>query len=202
MASAVATLDALAAAGDAAGIVSLCEALELELGHETLSVSDSATVYKAQMLGHLLLRQTDSARFLWKRLPAQFRDEPELVGLWAVGRARWAGDSAAACAALAARPWAPPVLPPLTSLLADRLREEEWETIGRAFKTIRPDSLARRLGLSPAAAAQGADARSWPLQDGCYRPVRPPPPAGATPGADALRQLTMFVAHMTADAGA
>jgi hypothetical protein len=202
MSAAVTTLTSLAAAGDAAGIVELCEALELELGHELLSVADSATVYKAQMLAHLLLRQTDAARFLWKRLPAQFRDEPELVGLWAVGRARWAGDSAAACAALAARPWAPPVLPQLTSALADRLREEEWATIGGAFKTIRPETLALRLRLPPASAAQGATARGWALQDGCYMPVRPPAVAGAAPGADALRQLTGFVAHMTADAGA
>jgi len=201
-ASAVTDLEALAGVGDAVGIVALCDCLELDLAHSVLAVHDSATVYKAQLLAHLLLGQTDAARFLWKRLPPQMREEPELQALWNVGKARWAKDTAAACAALGARQWAPPVVPTLASALESRLRDDEWATIGLVFSSIRPDTLASRLGLPVASASEGAAARGWPLEGECYRPVKPEPAARPVPGADALRRLTEFVAHLTAETGA
>lgn len=196
-------LEPLCARAEAGTIVAVCESAELELAHELLSSQDSATLYKLQMLGYLLDGQMEAARFLWKRLPPSLREEPELAALWGgVGKASWARNTPAALKALAARAWAPPLLPELVEALKHRLREEEWNTVGNAFSVIRPETLAGRLGMTLADAKAAAAARGWQLgDDGCIHPKKPAPSPGPMPGADTLRQLTQYVAHLTADAG-
>jgi len=198
----VATVERLAEAGDWTALVSTCEDAELDLVHDDLEAAASAQLYAAQLLGHLLLRELEAARFVWKRAPAAAQAHAEVSGAWAVGKALWRRDTTAARAALTAGSWTSKAASTLASALERRVEEEEWDTIARAFTVVSPETLAARLGLSAAAAAAAAQQRGWRLEEGTYRPVAPPPATKPGPGEDALAQLTEYVAHLTAEVGA
>ena len=99
-----AEITALSAAGsDISSLVTYCEQFELNLGHQGLAPAASNGVYKVHLAAHLMCEQLDEARFLWKRVPGEQRDQdPEFVALWAVGKAMWVKDMAGAQAAMAA----------------------------------------------------------------------------------------------------
>lgn len=58
-----------------------------QLAHTTLDVLASCALYKAHLIGYLILRDLDAARFLWKRIPPACKAaDTELARVWAIGK--------------------------------------------------------------------------------------------------------------------
>lgn len=168
-----------------------CEEVELDLLHADLPPATSMGVFKVQMAAYLLAEALDSARFLWKRLPAAARDaDAELCAIWAVGRAMWAKDHAGVQAALAGFGWSPQLIGPMMA----RLQAEQLEAAFMqytAYSLVSPAKLSAGLGArAPRPPRPRAVAR--PVCRALCPPARPIPPRPAPPQACPRRVCTSW----------
>nr|GMD92866.1 COP9 signalosome complex subunit 8 [Ipomoea batatas] len=66
--------------------------------------------YAIHLLGHLYNNDINSARFLWKTIPAAIKEgRPELVAVWKIGQKLWTRDYAGVHEALRDYEWSPEV---------------------------------------------------------------------------------------------
>ena len=190
----------LAGAADFAGLVTLAEEFELELQHTEVPTAVSVGVYKVHLLAYMLTEQLDSARFLWKRIPAELKGgDAELRALWAIGTAMWQKDHAGMMAALSAHAWSPPLVAQLASALLSAQLERSFAALGRAYSSIPAAKLAAKLGVPVSKVEELAAAHSWTADavTGALKPMQPEPEAQPASGqADQLQRLTEYVAHL------
>ena len=159
-------ITALAAGDDIPALLACCEEFELDLGHSTIAPEASIGVYKTHLIAYLLCQQLDNARFLWKRLPAVPRDaDPELVALWAIGKALWVKEAAQAQAAMAAYAWSPPIIAGLVTRLQREHLERSFGEMARCYSLISAEALAR--SESPPAAQPSIPQRGAPARTPC-----------------------------------
>ena len=195
-----AEITALSAAGsDISSLVTYCEQFELNLGHQGLAPAASNGVYKVHLAAHLMCEQLDEARFLWKRVPGEQRDQdPEFVALWAVGKAMWVKDMAGAQAAMAAHAWTPPLLSGLLERMQREHLARSFAQCARAYSHISAEQLSATLGVPPAKVAALADAANWTTdaETGAYMPAPVEEQAGTVEMRSQLKILTDYVAHV------
>lgn len=200
MASIFDALASHAAREDVEALVSACEAFELELGHASLPPADSMHVYKVHLAAYLLSARLEDARFLWKRMePKEGRDaDAELGALWAIGKAMWTRDHAAAQAAMAAHAWSPPLVQPLIAKLQRQHLERSFALMARVYSAVRSEHLSKRLGVPVDAIAQMASAAGWTTdaETGAWKPKAEVAKDPSPPSASHLSKLTDYVAHI------
>ena len=137
----------------------------------------SVGVYKVHLLAYMLTEQLDSARFLWKRIPAELKGgDAELRALWAIGTAMWQKDHAGMMAALSAHAWSPPLVAQLASALLSAQLERSFAALG-AYSSIPAAKLAAKLGVPVAKVEELAAAHSWTADavTGALKPCSPSP---------------------------
>lgn len=106
--------------------------------------------YTAFLACYLLKGDLDSAKYLWKRVPQQWKVSASgtmLPEMWEVGKALWRGESAAALVNLSVS-W-----PTELVLLAEKLRVavklNVLRTVQRSYEQISLENLALRLNTTP-----------------------------------------------------
>jgi len=196
-------IEKLVAAGDLAGTATLCESLELDLCHSDETQPISLTVYKVHLLAYLLTSQINEARFLWKRLPAELRSDPELAALWEVGKQMWQKNPAGVQEAIRSFNWAEPLVTALASKLQQDVLDASFRAIGAAYSVISAPVLSQSLGVSEATAAELAASAGWTLnaESGFYTPLVAPRDQQRSTGLEQLQTLTDYVAHVEYEIG-
>lgn len=190
-------LQQLAGAGDVPALASFCENFELDLRHNEEPTATSILVYKLQLLCYLLCERLDSARFLWKRLPIEFRDE-ELCSLWEVGVQMWQHNPAGVQAALAAFDWSGPFVAPLVERLRHEQLERSFRLLGRTYGSMSSHWLANTLGIAEEKVHLMAGEAGWTLDSdtSSYTPLPEPEAKRSAMGMEQLQQLVDYVAHV------
>ena len=82
-------------------------------------------------------------------------------------------------------------------LLTEFQRDKNVRLIGVAYTSIRPEDVARLLGVTPEEAENIATGRGWTKVDGMILPQEPPPdPMKLVSAEDQLGKLTDFVTFL------
>jgi hypothetical protein len=129
-------------------------------------------VYTELLAGYICLGRVPEAKFLWKRIPADQKQEASELGrIWEVGKSIWTRDNPQVFINLKGD-WSAPVKP-LIEQICKQYREQALQLVGAAYSTIRISDLSQYLGLEPTAAGQLAEQHSWTWtkQTGIVEPV-------------------------------
>ncbi|WMV12517.1 hypothetical protein MTR67_005902 [Solanum verrucosum] len=72
--------------------------------------------YAIHLLGHIYSNDINSARFLWKKIPAAIKEaRPEVVAVWRIGQKLWTRDYVGVHEAIRGFSWSPEVQPFVSS---------------------------------------------------------------------------------------
>ncbi|PKI46003.1 hypothetical protein CRG98_033643 [Punica granatum] len=75
-------------------VADICDSLMLRVAAEGVPYQDEWP-YALHLLGYLYVDDINSARFLWKSIPAAIKEsQPELAAAWKVGQKLWTRDYA------------------------------------------------------------------------------------------------------------
>ena len=188
---------AYCASADYAGLAQYCENFELDLRH-TEDLTASVGIYKVHLAAYLLRNDLDRARFLWKRLPAEVKADPELQAIWAVGKAMWQQKHAEVHAKAAAFAWSAPFVAPLVGTLQAQYLQTTFTQLGVAYATVTAETLSAKLGVPAAKVHELANAAGWTADavSGAYKPVQPEGESHHTVKLEQLQTLTAYVSHL------
>lgn len=140
---------------------------------------------------------SESARFLWKRIPQAYKADKELAQLWDVGKLLWTRKYVEMFAFLNS------IAPGLSALNQSTVArfvkahgERTTSLMGKAYTTISPEAASGLTGMAPAELLALLQASGWTEQDGML--VAPAAAAGDAPAAGAagmqqLQQLTEYI---------
>lgn len=120
-----------------------CQELESPTGQA------SPQVYGQLLAIYLLFNDLTSARFLWKRIPAEIKEQHnELSIIWLVGKYMWKRNYSEIYAVINSCPTWPNHLKNIMNLILESTRERAKELIAKAYSTILISDASKLLGLS------------------------------------------------------
>lgn len=93
-------------------IVSTLERRELENGPDGIRVQG----YSELLAYYLLQGELCNAKFLWKRVPSNMKQNPEIDAVWNVGKRLWVKDMPGFYQATNAFQWSAPIAPIMQQL--------------------------------------------------------------------------------------
>ncbi|KAE8678009.1 COP9 signalosome complex subunit 8 [Hibiscus syriacus] len=86
-------------------VADICDALMLQVVAEGVPFRDEWP-FAVHLLGHIYVDDVNSARFLWKSIPATIKEsQPELVAAWKIGQKLWTRDYAGVYEAIRGFDW-------------------------------------------------------------------------------------------------
>uniref|UniRef100_A0A3Q7FAS5 CSN8/PSMD8/EIF3K domain-containing protein n=1 Tax=Solanum lycopersicum TaxID=4081 RepID=A0A3Q7FAS5_SOLLC len=104
--------------------------------------------YAIHLLGHIYSNDINSARFLWKKIPAAVKEaRPEVVAVWRIGQKLWTRDYVGVHEAIRGFSW-------------KLYRKRMFELLLSAYSTISTQDSAHFLGMNE------NDATNYVLQQG------------------------------------
>nr|AAO85511.1 CSN8 [Nicotiana benthamiana] len=140
-------------------IADICDNLLLQGAAEGIDCQDEWP-YTIHLLGHIYNNDINSARFLWKKIPAALKEgRPEVVAVWRIGQKLWTRDYVGVYEAIREFSWTPEVQPIVASF-AELYRKRMFELLLSAYSTISPQDTAQFLGMNE------NDATNYVLQQG------------------------------------
>ena len=105
--------------------------------------------YASYLACYLIVGDLSSAKYLWKRAPANLKVQESgsmLCEVWTVGKALWQNDYISAITSLSTE-W-PDYLKPLTFTLREKLLLSQLDTIARAYDVLSVELLSTKLGIN------------------------------------------------------
>lgn len=150
------------------------------------------------LLGHIYNKNWADARFLWKRIPAAVKqNNPELEAVWKLLQFFWCRHYQGIWQALQGYQWSPQ-LQPLVDALTAKTREDTLDLISTAYHTVRPDKVAKLVGLPQQEALQVCLAQGWQYDEatGMLTVVPKPAPEAGHDGCGNLQQLAEYMVHL------
>ncbi|XP_050208912.1 COP9 signalosome complex subunit 8 [Mercurialis annua] len=140
-------------------ISDICDQLMLKLAAEGVPFQDEWP-YAIHLLGHIYINDINSARFLWKSVPAAVKEnQPEVVAVWRVGQRLWTHNYAAVHEALRAFDWSQETRV-LVAAFSELYTKKMFQMLLSAYSTISIQDTALFLGMSE------DDAANYVLQQG------------------------------------
>ncbi|KAL3382445.1 hypothetical protein AABB24_002132 [Solanum stoloniferum] len=140
-------------------IADICDNLMLQGAAEGIEFHDEWP-YAIHLLGHIYSNDINSARFLWKKIPAAIKEaRPEVVAVWRIGQKLWTRDYVGVHEAIRGFSWSPEVQPFVASF-AELYKKRMFELLLSAYSTISTEDSARFLGMNE------NDATNYVLQQG------------------------------------
>nr|GLL45576.1 COP9 signalosome complex subunit 8 [Ipomoea trifida]GMD82944.1 COP9 signalosome complex subunit 8 [Ipomoea batatas] len=119
--------------------------------------------YAIHLLGHLYNNDINSARFLWKTIPAAIKEgRPELVAVWKIGQKLWTRDYAGVHEALRDYEWSPEVRDIVLSF-SDLYTKRMFDLLVSAYSTISVQDTALFLGMNVGDATNYVLGQGWSL---------------------------------------
>eukprot|EP00250_Pteridium_aquilinum_P024854 c29702_g1_i1 orf=386-1039(-) len=183
--------------GRFADLASLCEALELELASKGQE-KPADWPYAIHLLGHIYVSDLNSARFLWKRIPAAVKQsQPELVAAWKIGQCLWTYDYAGVHDALRSYSWSPSVHQIVTAI-GDDYSRKNLKLLSTAYSTIGVADAAKFLGLMEGETITSTTQDGWTLDPVSNMLTVQPAVTVAAQKLDSskLQNLTEYVFHL------
>ncbi|KAK4739694.1 hypothetical protein R3W88_003391 [Solanum pinnatisectum] len=140
-------------------IADICDNLILQGAAEGIEFQDEWP-YAIHLLGHIYSNDINSARFLWKNIPAAIKEaRPEVVAVWRIGQKLWTRDYVGVHEAIRGFSWSPEVQPFVASF-AELYKKRMFELLLSAYSTISTQDSACFLGMNE------NDATNYVLQQG------------------------------------
>ncbi|XP_055816214.1 COP9 signalosome complex subunit 8 [Solanum dulcamara] len=140
-------------------IADICDNLMLQGAAEGIEFQDEWP-YAIHLLGHIYNNDINSARFLWKKIPAAVKEaRPEVVAVWRIGQKLWTRDYVGVHEAIREFSWSPEVQPIVASF-AELYKKRMFELLLSAYSTISTQDSAHFLGMNE------NDATNYVLQQG------------------------------------
>ncbi|XP_049409918.1 COP9 signalosome complex subunit 8 [Solanum stenotomum] len=140
-------------------IADICDNLMLQGAAEGIEFQDEWP-YAIHLLGHIYSNDINSARFLWKKIPAAIKEaRPEVVAVWRIGQKLWTRDYVGVHEAIRGFSWSPEVQP-FVSSFAELYKKRMFELLLSAYSTISTQDSACFLGMNE------NDAINYVLQQG------------------------------------
>lgn len=140
-------------------IADICDNLMLHVAAEGI-VFQCEWPYAIHLLGHIYAGDINSARFLWKSIPAEIKDsQPELIAAWRIGQKLWTRDYAGVYEAIRGFNWGPQTQP-IVAAFSESYTKKMFQLLLDAYSTIGVQDTALFLGMSE------DDATKYVLQEG------------------------------------
>lgn len=109
----------------------------------------SPQVYGQLLAIYLLFNDLTSAKFLWKRIPNEIKEEnSELSIIWSVGRRMWTKDYAEVYGIIKSCPSWPNHLKNIMNLILEHTRNAAAKLITKAYSTIHVSQASRLMGFT------------------------------------------------------
>lgn len=130
-------------------------------------------LYCELLAGYIALDRLPEAKFLWKRIPDNTKQEsPELEKIWEVGKSIWNRDNPKVFLSLQVD-WSPLVLPTM-ELVRQNYRDRALELVSVAYSSIKLSDLCQYLGLSDPEVGDIVKPLGWTVntESGMVTPVQ------------------------------
>lgn len=145
---------------DYASLAKKLEVQELESPHGRASPQ----VYGQLLAIYLLFNDLISAKFLWKRIPAEIKqDNEELSIIWHVGRSMWKKDYPEIYGVIRSCPSWPNHLKNIMNLILETTRRRAQRLISNAYSTVHIDQVSRLLGFNHEETRQWVSSQNWTI---------------------------------------
>lgn len=155
----------LARTHDFAGLFARCS--ELENAQSSGMVLDPS-FYLQYLFSCLFLGNLVQARFLWKRLPSEFKSDHELTSAWAVGKALIKRKYPDVYRHLDTGRWR--MAEDLAQLFRAQFVERMTQLVAKAYSSLRVQQAAAMLGMTPANVTSFATSKGWTVTGDIIRP--------------------------------
>ncbi|XP_038990521.1 COP9 signalosome complex subunit 8-like [Hibiscus syriacus] len=140
-------------------VADICDALMLQVAAEGVPFRDEWP-FAVHLLGHIYVDDVNSARFLWKSIPATIKEsQPELVAAWKIGQKLWTRDYAGVYEAIRGFDWTQQTQV-LVAAFSELYTKRMFELLQSAYSTISIQDAAQFLGMSE------EDATNYVLRQG------------------------------------
>jgi len=142
-------------------IKDMCRKLEQqELESQLSGGRTGVEVYSELLAGYIALGRLPEAKFLWKRIPDNVKQESaELGKIWEVGKAIWKRDYPNVFQNLQYE-WSDS-MKPLMQYITQQYREDTLRLVSNAYSTIKMSDLSQYLGQTPTEAGQHVQSLGW-----------------------------------------
>ncbi|KAK8691045.1 hypothetical protein V6N13_074566 [Hibiscus sabdariffa] len=141
-------------------ISDICDALMLQVAAEGVPFRDDWP-FAIHLLGHIYVDDVNSARFLWKSIPATIKEsQPELVAAWKIGQKLWTRDYAGVYEAIRGFDWSHQTQV-LVAAFSELHTKRMFELLQSAYSTISIQDAAQFLGMSEEDATNYVLRKGW-----------------------------------------
>ncbi|KFM73086.1 hypothetical protein X975_17624, partial [Stegodyphus mimosarum] len=125
----------------------------------------SPQLYGQLLAIYLLQNDLPNAKYLWKRIPRNIKEEnPELGKIWVVGQKLWQCHSSVYLAL--EEDW-PDHIKPILSAIVDITRSRALRLIAKAYSSISVEKVASFLGMSAEDCVEGLSSLGWEVDAAC-----------------------------------
>ncbi|XP_051147377.1 COP9 signalosome complex subunit 8 [Andrographis paniculata] len=143
-------------------VASICDALMLQFASEGIAFRDEWP-YAIHLLGYIYVNDINSARFLWKTIPAAVKEnKPEVLAAWKIGQKLWNKDYGGVHEAIREFSWSPETQG-IVAAFSDLFTRKMFELLLSAYSTISIQDAARFLGMSEDDATNYGVQRGWTM---------------------------------------
>jgi len=177
-----------------------CGKLEQEELESQLSTGRAGgELYCELLAGYIALDRLPEAKFLWKRIPDNVKQEfPELANIWEVGTSIWNRDNPKVFLNLEVK-WSPLVLPTM-DIIRQSYRNRALELVSAAYSTIKMSDLSLYLGLNDTEVVNLVKPLGWSIntQSGMVSPVQMPRDTSKHKDvlSSQLQRVTQFISYL------
>lgn len=138
-------------------LASMLDALELQVNAPELPIG---WPYSAHLLAHIHNWQLEDARFLWRRIPPQLKQNADIDAAYRLLQALWNKDYEGTWQAFGSYAWPQPI-EALASATGGILSARILSLLGRAYSVLPLRRAVALLGLTEDAATSLAEASGW-----------------------------------------
>ncbi|KAL9230908.1 hypothetical protein vseg_006199 [Gypsophila vaccaria] len=178
-------------------IAEICDNLMLQVAAEGISF-ETDWPYAIHLLGHLYLGDINSARFLWKTMPAVVKDnQAEVVAVWGIGQKLWTKDYGGVYDAVRSFDWSPQIQPFVTAF-SESYTKKMFQLLLAAYSTISVQDTSVFLGMNDGDATKYVLNEGWSLDSASqmFTVKKQSIVAEQKLDANKLQRLTEYVFHL------
>lgn len=141
-------------------IANICDDFMLQVAAEGTAFQDEWP-YAIHLLGHIYVNDANSARFLWKSIPAAVKEsQPEVGAVWKIGQRLWTRDYAGVHEAIHEPNWSADVQEFVASF-AEVYTKRMFDLLISAYSTISIQDTALFLGMKEEEATNYVLQQGW-----------------------------------------
>ncbi|KAJ6394775.1 hypothetical protein OIU77_023885 [Salix suchowensis] len=180
-------------------IADICDELMLKGAAEMEGVPfEEEWPFAIHLLAHIYVNDINSARYLWKSIPAAVKErQPEVVAAWRIGQRLWTRDYAAVHEAIRAFDWSQQIQP-LVVAFSEVYTKRMFQLLLSAYSTIGIQDTALFLGMNEDDATNYVVQQGWVVDPDSRMLTVKKQPVKTEQKLDSskLHRLTEYVFHL------